>query len=170
MTRGTAALPGLTLALWAGALLSGCALPVQAEMDQATDIARFATRYDHVAGSEATVLDRALAECPDKTAKAETACVRDGLAAAATTPRALAALVPKCRAGTVCRYDATTRNRRGFISATATDYVRHWRVEVDLRRPAATVVQVPITVTDRDDFETPPSPAPAPGGAAAPQG
>ena len=155
MRSASAALPGLALALWAGALLSGCALPVQAEMDQAADVARFATRYDHVAGSEANLLDRALAECPDKTAKAETACVRDSLAAAAATPRALAALLPDCRAGTVCRYDATTRNRRGFVSATATDFVRHWRVEVDLRRAAAAVAQVPVTVTDRDDFETP---------------
>ena len=54
-------------------------------MDQAADVARFATHYDHVAGSEANLLDRALAECPDKTAKAETACVRDSLAAAAAT-------------------------------------------------------------------------------------
>jgi hypothetical protein len=153
-------LAGAVAGLCAGAALSGCALPVQAEMDQAADVARFATRYDHVVGSEATVVDRALAECPDKTARAETACLRERLGGA-STPKALAALVPGCHIGNLCRYEATTRNRRGFVSATATDFVRHWRVEVDLRRPAASVAAVPVTVTDRDDFDTP---APSPSG------
>ena len=163
------ALVGAVSGLCAGAALSGCALPVQAEMDQAADIARFATRYDHVVGSEATILDRALAECPDKTVGAETACLRERLSAAATTPRTLAALVPHCRVGTLCRYDATTRNRRGFVAATATDFVRHWRVEIDLRRPAASVATVPVRVVDRDDFETPATPAASPS-AARPRG
>lgn len=145
-------------------LVSGCALPIQSEMDQAADAARFATRFDHVVGSEANVVDKALAECSDKTAKGETACLRDALAAAAATPRSIPALVPHCRAGTLCRYDAATRNRRGFISATATDFVRHWRVEIDLRRPAGTVAQVPVSVVDRDDFETPAVPAAPPKG------
>lgn len=172
VARPALARPALLPVLWAAATLSGCALPVQAEMDQASDIARYATRYDHVVGTEANLLDRALAECPDKTAKAETACLRERLAAAATTSRALAAMIPNCRAGTVCRYDATTKNRRGFIAATATDFVRHWRVEVDLRRPAAGIAQIPVTVVDRDDFETPPAPTPAAtsGPGAAPQG
>lgn len=140
------------------ALLSGCALPIQAEMDRATDIARFATHYDHALGARDNLLDRGLADCSEKTAKAETQCLRDRVAASGLSTKALIALVPGCRAGRLCRYDQTTRDRLGLVEANATDYVKHWRVTLDLRRPAADIAQVPIEVLDRDDFEAPHGP------------
>lgn len=138
---------------------SGCALPIQAEMDRASDAARFATRYDHPEGVEANLLDRALARCGTKTAAAESGCVKAAVVGAGLTPRGLAALVPGCRVGLDCHYDRATHDRLGFVSATATEFVRRWRVDIDLRKPAADVAQVPIAVSDRDDFE-PPKPAP----------
>ncbi len=135
--------------------VSGCALPIGAEMDQASRIARYAVHFDHVAGPETNLLDRALAECSDKTVTAETACVRAGLEAAHLSSRSLAALVPQCRPGKVCHYDHTTHDRIGPVEATATDHVRHWRIDLDFRRPASDAAHVPVTVIDRDDFDTP---------------
>ena len=142
----------------AAAVLSGCALPIQAEMDRATDVARFATRYDHALGARDNLLDRGLADCPEKTAKAETQCLRDRIAASGLSTKALITLVPGCRAGRLCRYDQTTRDRLGLVEANATDYVKHWRVTLDLRKPATDVARVPVEVLDRDDFETRPGP------------
>ncbi len=139
------------------ALASGCALPVQSEMDQASDIARYATSYDHVVDPRANLLDRALADCSEKTLKAETACVRQGVDAARPPVKALMALVPGCRAGQVCHYDHTTRDRLGFVQASATEYVKRWRVDLDFTRPAAEAARVPITVIDREDFDSAPA-------------
>ncbi len=140
-----------------GALASGCALPVQGEVDQMSNVARYATSYDHVVDARANLLDRALADCPEKTLKAETACVRQGVDAARPAVKALMALVPNCRAGQVCHYDHTTRDRLGFVRASATDYVKRWRVDLDFTRPAAEAAQVPITVIDREDFDAAPA-------------
>ena len=142
-------------ALCAAALLSGCALPVQAEVDELSDVAHYATSYDHVVGPGKNLLDRALAGCSEKTVRAETACVKQDLGAAHIPIRALIALVPNCRAGQICHYDATTRDRLGFVRASATDYVKRWRIDIDLRHPAADASQVPVTVVDRDDFDAP---------------
>ena len=136
------------------AFLSGCALPIQAEMDRASDVAHYAVHFDHVVGPENNLLDRALAECSEKTVKAEQICVRQGIDGSSTSPRALAALVPRCKAGQVCRYDHTTHDRIGPVEATATDHAKHWRVELDFRHPAADSVHVPVTVIDLDDFDS----------------
>ncbi len=137
------------------AILSGCALPVEAEMNRASEIAHYAVHFDHVGGPENNLLDRALAECSDKTQKAEQTCVRQGIDGSSLTPRALAALVPQCTTGQVCHYDHTTHDRIGPLAANATDHEKHWRVELDLRRSAADVAHVPLTVIDRDDFGSP---------------
>ena len=145
-----------------GVLASGCALQVQGGMDRAADVARYATSYDHVVGPRVNLLDRALADCPEKTVKAETACVRQGIDAAHPSVKDLIALVPNCRSGQVCHYDHTTRDRLGFVQANATDYVKRWRIDLDLRHPAVAAAGVPVTVIDREDFDAPPSP-PKPG-------
>lgn len=154
--RGRAA---LAVALWAAVAqaMAGCALSVQAEMDEASGLTRYATHFDHVVGAENNLLDRALAECPEKTLKAEEACVKEGIRAADPSPRSLVAMVPQCRAGLVCHYDHTTRDRLGFVQANATDYVKHWRVDLDFRKPAPDAAHVPVTVTDRDDFDSAPA-------------
>ncbi len=135
-------------------ILSGCALPVAAEMDQASEIARYAVHFDHVGGPENNFLDRALAECSDKTLKAEQACVRQAVDGSSVTPQALVLLIPRCRNGRVCRYDQTTHDRIGPIKATATDHEKHWRIELDFRHPAADAAHVPVTVIDLDDFNS----------------
>ncbi len=151
--RAMSALARSSAVVLLGAVASGCALPVQSEMDQMSSIAHYATSYDHVVDPRANPLDRALADCSEKTVKAETACVRQGVDTASLSVPALMALVPHCRAGQVCHYDHTTRDRLGFVQANATDYVKRWRVDLDVRHPAATAAQVPITVIDRDDFD-----------------
>jgi hypothetical protein len=146
-----------------GALSSGCALPVEGEMDRMSDIARFATSYDHVVDARANLIDRALADCPEKTVKAETACLRQGIDAAKPAVKVLMALVPGCRAGQVCHYDHTTRDRLGFVRASATDYVKRWRVDLDFTHPAPAAAQVPVTVIDREDFDSAPAAPAKPG-------
>ena len=128
-------------------------------MDRAEEAARYATSYDHVVDPRANLLDRALAECSEKTVKAEAACVRQGIDAARPAVAALIALVPNCRSGQVCHYDHTTRDRLGFVRATATEYVKRWRVDLDFTHPAPDAAHVPVTVGDRDDFDAAPLPA-----------
>lgn len=139
------------LAALAALGLAGCGLPVQGEVDEVSRLARFATRYDHPIGPGDSAVDRVLAGCGEKTAAAETACLREAVAAA-PSPAAAAAMVPGCRAGRLCRYDTTTRDRLGFVDAQATDYTKRWRVELDLRRAPAAGTPVPASVADRDDF------------------
>ena len=149
--------PRALAVLCAGALASGCALPIGGEMERASQAARYATSYDHVVDPRANLLDRALADCSEKTVKAETACVRQGIDAARPAIKALIALVPNCRAGQVCHYDHTTRDRLGFVQASATDYVKRWRIDLDFTHPATDVSAVPVTVIDRDDFGATPA-------------
>ena len=156
--RGTA-LPRLWSGILLGALASGCALPVQTEMDQMSNVAHYATTYDHVVDARANLLERALADCSEKTVKAETACLRRSVDAANPSVAALIAMVPQCHTGRVCHYDHTTHDRLGFVQASATDYVKRWRIDLDFAHPAATAAQVPITVIDRDDFDAAPPPA-----------
>ncbi len=156
MTRRYPDRAGTWASVLVAALLSGCALPIQAEVDRATDVAHFATHYDHALGARDNLLDRGLADCSEKTARAETRCLRDRVADSGLSTKALIALVPGCRAGRLCRYDQTTRDRLGLVEANATDYVKHWRVTLDLRKPAPDAAQVPIEVLDRDDFDATP--------------
>lgn len=148
----------LCFALVLALLGSGCALPVQGEIDQVKEVAHYATAYRHVIDARANLLERALADCSEKTLKAETTCVRQGVDAAPSVA-ALIALVPNCRAGQVCHYDHATRERLGFVEASATEYVKRWRIDLDFRHPASSAAQVPVTVKDRDDFDSGPSPA-----------
>lgn len=140
-----------------GALASGCALQVEDGVDRVERVARYATAYDHVEDPRANLLDRALADCSEKTVKAERACVRQGIEAAHPAVSTLIALVPNCRSGQVCRYDHTTHDRLGFVRASATEYVKRWRVELDFSRPLADAAKVPLAVIDRDDFDAPPA-------------
>ena len=50
----------------------------------------------------ANPIERALAYCKEKTEAEETKCVKAGLAAAALSPSAVAAMIPKCHLGQVC--------------------------------------------------------------------
>lgn len=150
-------LAGRAPLLGLAALASGCALQVQDGAGRVADVARYATSYDHVVDPRANLLDRALADCSEKTVKAEAACVRQGIDAAHPAVAALIALVPGCRAGQVCHYEHTTRDRLGFVRASATDYVKRWRIDLDFTHPAADAARVPVTVVDRDDFDAPPA-------------
>jgi hypothetical protein len=134
------------------AVVSGCAFPLDAEMDRASRAAHYAIHFDHVTGPENNLLDRALAECPEKLLKAEQTCVRQAIDGSGLSPRALAALVPQCKAAQLCHYDHVTQNRIGPIEATSTNFKKHWRIDLDFRQPATDVSHVPATVIDLDDF------------------
>ena len=135
--------------------MSGCALPVQTELADVSEAAGYATRFDHVVGPARNLLDRALAECSEKTRTAENLCVRQALDGSHPSPQAVIAMVPDCRAGQVCHYDSTTRDQLGLVQATATVYVKRWRIDLDFRHPAADIAHVPLDVIDRDDFDSP---------------
>ena len=155
----TCSTPRLRLVVPAACLgmMSGCALPVQSELANVSDAARYATRFDHVVGPARNLLDRALAECSEKTSKAENLCVRQALDGSRPSPQAVIAMVPNCRAGQVCHYNSTTRDQLGLVEATATVYVKRWRIDLDFRHPAADAAHVPVNVIDRDDFDSPPA-------------
>ena len=93
----------------------------------------------------ANIIERGLSACPKRTEAGETDCVKQALATAGTTVRDLMALMPGCRQGLVCRYDYTTIDNVGYIPATATKFVAHWRVEFDFRKPVARCT-LPVTV------------------------
>ncbi len=117
--------------------------------------------YKHQVSHAKNPIDEALAACPEKLPKPETDCVRRGLVEARVSTAELIALVPGCRAGSLCSYDFTTRDRLGFFEATAAVFVVNWRVTFDLRQPVVTVANLPITVANRDTF-TVPQPKPPP--------
>ncbi len=117
--------------------------------------------YKHQVSVTKNPIDQALAACPEKLPKPETDCVRRGLIEARVSPVELVGLVPGCRAGRICTYDFTTRDRLGFIEATAAVFVVNWRVTFDLRQPVVTMADLPITVANRDAFAAPqPKPPP----------
>ena len=93
-----------------------------------------------------TVIDRALSECHDKTAKAETECVKAVLGAGQITLPGLIGLMPNCRPGHPCTYDYTTEDRIGFFAVYATHVVYHWRVTFDLTRQPKTPGDIPVKV------------------------
>lgn len=106
-------------------------------------------------GRTSNLIDTALATCFEQTEKAETFCVKDALARSNISLRALMAMMPECRIGSVCTHDHTTRRRLGLLASYATLVVKDWRVSFDLRRPAADVALVPVVVTDRNIFIVP---------------
>ena len=95
------------------------------------------------------VIERALADCKEKTEIQEIKCVKAGLADASVSMPSLVAMIPGCRLGRVCPYDYTTDDRLGYIEANAGEFIVHWRVSFDLRRAGVSVADVPITVTQR---------------------
>ena len=93
-----------------------------------------------------TVIDRALSECPDKTVKAETQCVKAALGGGGISMAGLVGLMPGCRPGRACSYEYTTEDRIGFFAAYATHVVYRWRVTFDLGRRPGTPGEVPVKV------------------------
>ncbi len=117
--------------------------------------------YNHQISLTKNPIDRALAACPEKLPKPETDCVRRGLIDARVSTAELIGLIPGCRAGRICAYDFTTRDRLGFIQATSAVFVVNWRVTFDLRQPVVSPANLLITVANRDDFAVPqPKPPP----------
>ena len=159
--RGTWTRGVLLAAATAG--LAGCA-GSEALDKTASDVLDQAQKlqiYNHQVSLTKNPIDRALAACPEKLPKPETDCVRRGLIEARVSTAELMALVPGCRAGRLCTYDFTTRDRLGFIQATAAVFVVNWRVTFDLRQPVVTLSNLPITVANRDEFAAPqPKPPP----------
>ena len=143
--------------------LAGCA-GTEALDKTASDVLDQAQKlqiYNHQVSLTKNPIDQALATCPEKLPKPETDCLRRGLIEARVSTAELIALVPGCRGGRICTYDFTTRDRLGFIQATAAVFVVNWRVSFDLRQPVVTLANLPITVANRDEFAAPqPKPPP----------
>ena len=102
------------------------------------------------------VIDRALANCPDETELAETACVKEALSASPMSTRALATSITGCTVGSVCTYDHTTRRHLGLIPMYATVVKKDWRVAIDFRQAGTGVASIPVRVVDRNAFVVPP--------------
>ena len=107
-----------------------------------------ALRIEDTVVQPASLIERALSGCDKRTEAGETACVKAALVAAHITVPALKAMLHDCRSGEVCHATYTTEDVVGFYRATASHFVVHWRVDVDLGKPAATVEAVPITVVE----------------------
>ena len=135
--------------------LGGCGVLSDKQQATVSNLTHYAESYDHVAGSENNLLDKALAECSEKLAKTENVCVRQAVDDAHLSLKALAAQFPSCSLGKVCHYDYTTQDNLGLIEATATAFVAHWQVEADFRNNVKQVADVPLKVINRDDFGDP---------------
>ncbi|MGI3903915.1 MAG: hypothetical protein ACRYGP_28920 [Janthinobacterium lividum] len=138
-------------------LLSGCAATELLSRSLPSDTAQTLRVYSRNEETSANLIDKAMANCPDGTQQAETACVREAISSASLSPHALATLIPGCSAGSICTYDHTTQRRLGFIPMYATMHRTDWRVTIDLRRNTAFGALPPILVTDRNVFVVPPS-------------
>ena len=138
-----------------GIVLSGCGVVSDKQQATVSNLTHYAESYDHVAGSENNLLDKALAECSEKLAKTENVCVRQAVDDAHLSLKALVAQFPNCSLGKVCHYDHTTQDNLGHIEATAAAFVVRWRVEADFRNYVTDVAHLPLKVTNRDDFGDP---------------
>lgn len=107
-----------------------------------------ALRIEETVDKPGSLIERALSGCDKRTEAGEAACVKAALTAAHVTMPALMAMLHGCRSGHVCHATYTTEDVVGFYHATASHFVVHWRVDVDLSKPAATVGAVPITVVE----------------------
>lgn len=103
------------------------------------------------------LIDRALANCPDGTEAAATACVREALATSTMSTHALASSIPGCAVGSVCTYEHTTRRRLGLIPMYATVVKKDWVVTLDLRQARTGLALLPVTVRDRNVFVVAPA-------------
>lgn len=106
-----------------------------------------ALRIEKPLDAPRTLVERALSGCDKRTEAGEAACVKAALADGAVTVPALAAMLPGCRTGQLCHLTYTTEDQIGLFKGTASHYVARWRVEVDLRKPAASAGAAPVTVT-----------------------
>ncbi len=141
-------------------LTSGCAVSEALNRHASSDVMADVHIYTHEEDRASNPIDRALATCFEQTERSETVCVGEALSRSAIGPRALAAMIPQCRLGSICTYDHTTRRRLGLFASYATVVVKDWRVSFDLRDPASSVAAVPVTVTDRNVFVVLPAAAP----------
>ena len=141
-------------------LTSGCAVSEALNRHASSGVMADVHVYTHDEDRASNLIDRALATCFEQTERSETICVGEALSRSAIGPRALAAMIPQCRLGSICTYDHTTRRRLGLFANYATVVVKDWRVSFDLRTPASDVAAVPVTVTDRNVFVVPPAAAP----------
>ena len=141
-------------------LTSGCAVSEALNRHASSGVMADVHVYTHDEDRASNLIDRALATCFEQTERSETVCVGEALSRSAIGPRALAAMIPQCRLGSICTYDHTTRRRLGLFANYATVVVKDWRVSFDLRTPASDVAAVPVTVTDRNVFVVPPAAAP----------
>ena len=94
----------------------------------------------------ANVIERGLSHCDRRIAAGEAACVRQRLVDENVTIAGLIAMIPGCQAGRTCDYSYTTVDRVGFVPATSSDYVVHWRAAFKFLKPVAKIGDVPITV------------------------
>ena len=106
-----------------------------------------ALRIEKPLDAPRTLVERALSSCDTRTEAGEAACVKAALAEAKVTGPALAAMLPNCRTGQLCHMTYTTEDQIGYFQGTASHYVAHWRLDVDLRKPAVGADAVPVTVT-----------------------
>ena len=142
-------------------LTSGCAVSEALNRHASSGVMADVHVYTHDEDRASNLIDRALATCFEQTERSETVCVGEALSRSAIGPRALAAMIPQCRLGSICTYDHTTRRRLGLFANYATVVVKDWRVSFDLRNPASGAgAAVPVTVTDRNVFVVPPAAAP----------
>jgi hypothetical protein len=72
--------------------------------------------------------------------------VKQALAAGHIAVRDLIAMIPGCAKGRLCGYDYTTIDRVGYISATESNFVAHWRASFDFTKPVDRVEAVPLKV------------------------
>ena len=93
-----------------------------------------------------TLIERALSGCDKRTEAGETACVKAALQDGKVTVPQLAAMLPACRDGQLCHVVYTTEDRIGLYSSTASRFVAHWRVDVDLMHRPGTLDATPISV------------------------
>lgn len=95
------------------------------------------------------LIEQALSACPKRIEVGETDCLKQAVVAKGIGVPALMAMVPGCGRGKVCRYDYTTVDRVGYLSATKTNYVVHWQAQFDFSQPRGRVEDVPIRVLIR---------------------
>lgn len=139
----------LTLAALPALALAGCStletLPLVSDLPKVP--VPEALRIEKPLDAPQSVVERALSGCDTRTESGEAACVKAALAGGTVTVPALAAMLPGCRIGQLCHETYTTEDQIGYFKGTASHYVAHWRIDVDLRKPAAGAAAVPVTVT-----------------------
>ncbi|MDX7950899.1 hypothetical protein P7D22_06870 [Lichenihabitans sp. Uapishka_5] len=104
-------------------------------------------RIENTVDAPRTSIERALSQCDKRTEAGETACVKAALASSSLGIPALAGSIGGgCRVGQVCHLAYTTEDVVGLYRPSASHFIVHWRVDVDLRHPTAGVGAVPVSV------------------------